>query len=452
MINRTTAPAPDLKIEFQIPPIEKIITGDGIEIYFVQKNNLPVVFTSLICDAGSKFDAIDKKGLAYLTSLLIDECAGDFNALQLSDEFEKIGTVFSSSAQPDSNNFTLLCLKENFERSYHLLGSIITKPHFSQEDFDREKKKMLDRILQLKDEAGYLASTAFEKIVFKNSFYEFSEMGFEKSVTSITNNDVINFYKNYFSKNRLKFFVTGSLTKEELVNTINKEFAGLTNGENDKVDFVTPPLNKTNYFIIDKKDSAQCEIRIGHISKKRNSPDYYATRLMNTILGGQFSSRINLNLREDKGFTYGASSSFGYLKHAGVFEVNTAVNIENSAEAVKEILNELNGIKENITDAEIDFAKSYLIKQFPSRFETFAQIARSAENLVVHSLPMEELYNFEDKVASVDNTAILNSAKNNILLDNLTIVLAGDKSKILPQLKEQLNVTPIELDFEGNPL
>lgn len=212
----------------------------------------------------------------------------------------------------------------------------------------------------------------------------------------------------------LKLFIVGNLDKDKLIEVLNREIGSWVNGSETDLVFEYPAREKTRFFIIDKKDSAQSEIRVGHIAKKRNAEDFYANRIMNTILGGQFSSRINLNLRERKGFTYGANSSFAYYNNAGFFEVGTAVNLVNTGEAVKEIFNELNGIRKEITAEEIEFAKSYLIKQYPARFETFAQIAKNIESLIVHALPLDELNRYTDKLDSVTNEEIQQSALENV--------------------------------------
>lgn len=450
MINRNVAPKESEKIDFQIPEIKVLKTENNLEIYFVKKDKLPIVFSFASCYAGSKNDPLDKKGLAYLTSLLIDEGAGQFDSLQLSDEFEKLGSVFSTSVQHDSNDFSLLSLKENFERSFFLLSQILTKPHFEQKDFEREKKKLLDRILQLKDDASYVASSVFERIIFKNSFYELPEFGFANTVQNISNEDVVSFYQNNFAKNKIKLFVVGNIEESELLQIVESNLSDLKEKSDVDNKFIMPNLSKKTFFLIDKKDSPQSEIRIGHLAKKRNAEDYYPTRIMNTILGGQFSSRINLNLRENKGYTYGASSSFGYYKEAGIFEVNTAVNIENTANAIREIFYELDAIRKNISDKEIDFAKSYLIKQFPSKFETYSQIEKNVESLVVHSLPLDELKTYQNKIEAVPNEEVITAARNNILPDKLVIVIVGDKDKISQQLKNEFGVDAIELDNEGN--
>lgn len=452
MINRNVPPSEAKKIDFEIPEIKVLKTKNNLEIYFVKKDKLPIVYSFVSCFAGSKNDPLEKKGLAYLTSLLIDEGAGEFDSLQLSDEFEKLGSLFSTSVQHDSNDFSLLSLKENFERSFFLLSQVLTKPHFNKNDFDREKKKLLDRILQLKDDASYIASSVFERIVFKNSFYELPEFGFANTVQNISNEDVVDFYQKYFAADKLKLFVVGNIDENELIEIVENNLSYLKVESHPDINFNQPTYTDKAFYLIDKKDSPQSEIRIGHLAKKRNSADYYATRIMNTILGGQFSSRINLNLREKKGYTYGASSSFGYYKEAGLFEVNTAVNIENTANAIIEIFNELDGIRKYISDKEIDFAKSYLIKQFPLKFETYSQIEKNVESLVVHSLPLDELKTYQHKIESVSNEEVIAAALNNILLDKLVIVIVGDKNKVSQQLRSVFGLEAIELDNEGNKI
>lgn len=450
MFDRSSAPIAEKKLPFQLPQIEYLTLENGIEVYFVQKKNLPIVYLTSFSSAGSRYDSIDKLGTAYLTSLLIDEGAGEFNALQLNDEFEKLGTNFSVNVNPDNIGFSMLSLSENFTDSLNLFCKVLTIPRFDQPDFEREKKKVLDRILQLKDEAGYIASSVFEKLIFKNSFYEFPEIGYSETVKNISNDDIKNFYQNRFGANSVKFFIVGNLETQNVTDLLNKQFGFWKAKSYSDTNFEKLSRQTTKYFVVDKKDSAQSEIRVGHISGKRNTPDFYATRIMNTILGGQFSSRINLNLRENKGFTYGAGSNFSYYQNAGLFEVNTAVNIQNTGAAVKEIFNELTGIKNGITEKEIEFAKSTLIKQYPSRFETFSQIAKNIESLVFHSIPLDELKVYEDKLFSVTNEEIHNAAVNNIFPEESFVVICGEKESVAKQLNDELGVDTVELTHEGN--
>ncbi len=450
MIDRSKAPSPFKNIPFQIPEVRQLKLSNGIETNFVRKEKLPIVFAEVIVFSGSKFDPLDKRGLCYLTSLSIDEGAAEYDALQLSEEFEKLGTVFSVGANHDTITLSVLSLKENFERSLELLSKIIIEPRFAEKEFAREKKKVLDRILQLKDEPSFIASSAFEKRVFGNTYYSFPEIGYESTVSAITNNDVKNFYISTFTASNAKIVVVGNLREDETTELFNKNLSSWNTDSENKALFETPKRCDTKFYFVHKKNSAQSEIRIGHISKKRNAEDFIAARIMNTILGGQFSSRLNLNLRENKGFTYGAGSSFQYYKDAGLFEVATAVDIENSGAAISEILKELRVIRENISSKEIEFAKSYLTKQFPSRFETYSQVAKNIESLILHSVPFDELFNYTQLIESAANDEVQAAAMNNIFPDEMIIVATGDREKIFDQLKNVSGKEPVELDMNGN--
>lgn len=449
MIDRTLPPKSSGSVSFEIPQAKIITLSNGVEIYFIKKDKLPIVYTYMLAFSGSKFDPDQKKGLSFLTSLLIDEGAGEYDSLQLNNELEKLGIISGIDVDHDTFSFSLLSLKEHYNRAVELLSKIIFEPRFEQKDFEREKKKVLDKITQLKDEPGYIASSAFYKSIFLNSEYAFPEIGYEEMVQNFNNDDVKFFYSKLFLKSMSKIFVVGNIDETELIDLYEKYFSGWHGNTASPDKIIQLSYDKTKFYYVHKKETAQSEIRIGHISKGRNADDFYAARIMNTILGGQFSSRINLNLREKRGFTYGAGSSFNYLQQCGFFEVSTAVNIKNTGEAIVEILKELDGIKKNITQEEIDFAQSYLIKQFPSRFETYIQTAKNLVPLLIHALPVDYYNFYTDKLKNVTNEEVLNAAHENIFTENLAVVIAGDRDIMLPQLKT-ITDEVIELDIYGN--
>jgi len=448
MIDRTKVPLPSENISFEIPKINYFTSSKGHEIFYTRKEKLPIVSFSIVLFSGSKFDNENQNGLALLTSFMIDEGAGKYDAFQLSNEFEKLGTIFSITVNHDTFSFSILSLKENFERSLELLSIILDEPHFEEKDFQREKKKLLDKIKQLKDEPSYIASTAFDKQIFQDCYYSYPSIGYEQTVNNITLDDVKDFYVKYIKNSKKKFIAAGCLSENEISNLIDKYFTS-NKILIPEVKLKLPEKSVTKYFIVHKENSAQGEIRIGHLDGLRKSPDYFANKLMNSILGGEFFSRINLNLRERKGFTYGAHSSFNYYQNAGYFEISTAVNIENVGESISEILFELNNIKQSITKEEINLAKSFLIKHFPSNFESYTQLAQSIALLLIHNLPLNYYNEYIHNIESVTEEEIINAAKKNIHLDELTILVVGDKNKILPQLKTMTNEL-IELDIYGN--
>lgn len=450
MTDRSIFPEPKGKIEFKLPSIERFILGNKLQVSFIRKNNLPIVQLGLIISAGSKFDPSGKKGLANLTAMLIDEGAGELSALELDNEFEMLGTILSISTDHDSIFISLLSLKENLDRSLELLSKIILAPHFNEDDFNREKKKCISKIVQLKDEPSYIASVAFDNLIFKNTPYASPTFGFERTVSSINNEDIKDFYNTYFTVDNSLFIVVGDVYQPEIKGLLEKHFSSWKN-YNTSTYGVFPPRNETNrYYFIHKDDAAQSEIRIGHVGKGRNAADFFETLIMNSVLGGQFTSRINLNLREKRGFTYGAHSSFNYNKEHGCFEVETAVHSQNTGEAVAEIIKELKNIRAGITVKEFEFAKSSIVKRYPSLFETYAQLAKNLSLLYLYNLPDNYFNTYISKIESTSLDNVRKAANDNVNPDKLTVLIVGNRDIIIPQLSGIVDNPLIEVDIYGN--
>ncbi|GBD89944.1 peptidase M16 inactive domain protein [bacterium BMS3Abin04] len=446
-IDRATKPKEKGKIKFHLPTIKRFTLSNGLKIIFVEKNNLPIIQFSFISQAGSKNDPTGKKGLAYLTSLLIDEGAGKFDALQLDDEIESLGSILKCSADQDSFSISILSLKENLKKSLNILSLIITQPRFEEPDFIREKQKLLTKILQLRDNPEYIASSAFRKILYKDSPYFSSTIGYYKDVENIKPEDVKEFYKQNITIDNSTLVVVGKIKIDELKNLVEKNFNNWETKEHKKLQLNNITPTKANYYFVHKDGAAQSQLRIGMISKSRNSKDFYARTIMNSILGGQFSSRINLNLREDKGFTYGASSSYQYNKHSGSFIVSTGVQSVHTGESISEILKELKEIRKNITHDEVNFSKSYLIKRYPALFETYSQVASNLMLLIIHDLPDNYFDTYIENLEKVNSNEILKAAKENILLDQIAILAVGDRKIVLPQLEKLSDGKIIELEI-----
>lgn len=448
-LNRDTAPSTSGKLDFHLPEIKQFKLSNGLQILFVEKNNLPIIQMSLIVNAGSRFDPTNKTGLAYLTSMLIDEGAGQFSALELDNEIESLGSIFGVSTDSDLIYLNMLTIKEKFERSLELLSTIYTSPLFTENDFDREKKKLLTNIVRSYDEPSYIASTSFRNLVYGTSPYAHPIIGETKSVETITNSDVIQFYQNNFSPSNTHLIIVGNITQPELEEKLNIHFNSASTKVVDDISISLPGSNHKQFYIIHKDGAAQSEIKIGHIANKRTDSGYFPKVIMNSILGGQFSSRLNLNLREDKGFTYGISSGFQYNKYFGHFQISTSVESKNTAATLIEIEKEINGIKQNISSEEIEFSKSYLIKRFPAMFETYSQIANNLTSLVHYSLGDNYFNNYIRSIENCTKHEIENAAQQKIVSDKLIYLIVGDREKIIPQLSSVTDKSIVELNKFG---
>jgi len=452
LLNRSIKPEPKNELNFKLPEVIKLNLQNGVELLHIRKNNLPIVHLNLISSAGSKFDPNEKKGLSFLTSSLADEGAGEYDSLKLSEELEFLGSSVSISSDSDSMFYGMLSLSENFDRTLGLYRDIIIRPRFEEKDFLREKKKAELRVLQSKDNPGYLASVIFEKLVFGQIPYSLPDIGTEVTIGRILNRDVKMFHETLITPDNSVLIAIGNIDQNVLLDKLNASFSNWNHYPPPIFEMSVPESAKAGIYLVHKKDAAQTELRIGHLSSGRTSSDYFAKMVLNNVLGGQFSSRINLNLRENKGFTYGAHSAFTYNQNASYFIVSAAVNIQNTAESVSEIFYELDRIRRDITDKELRLAKSSIIRKYPSQFETYGQIARNLMNKIIFSLPDNYFDQFAVNVKNVELNDVVKAAVTNILTDKLITLAVGDRDIIKPQL-EKLGMGNItELDSDGNQI
>ena len=439
-------------ISFNLPKANDFLLGNGLRVIFIHKDKLPLVRFNLMLDAGSKYDPENKSGLSYLTSLVMDEGADGMNALQLSDEFDMLGSSFNVSTDNDLINLSLQTLSENFDRSLELFSKVLLKPSFNDDDFRREKKKLITRIMQSKDEPEYLADQIFDRIILgKSNCYSSPVSGYEETVESISVDEIKSHYAKFFSPSNSSLIVVGDLDQDELIKLLNKYFLSWKNVQNNNAISIKSAEPSKKIYLHHKSDSVQTEIRVGHITSIRNQKDFFQRYLLNTILGGQFTSRINLNLRERNGYTYGATSRFQYFKDTAFFEVSTSVGIENTANALKEILFELDNIHNGVSDKELEFAKSSTTKKFPLNFETYRQIASGVAGKILYNLPDHYFDTYIHNINSVSKDEVDKAAREFIMNDNLSIVLVGDKNLLMEKLGE-LPIEIVEVDLFGEKI
>lgn len=452
MIDRKYPPVSDPISEFSIPQMDKFQLSNGIPVHYIKKEKLPIIKISLMIECGSKFDPLGMKGLSNLTSMLLDEGADGLSALEISDAFDMLGSSFSVYSGSESINLTLQTLTENLNSSLDIFSKVLLKPAFNQKDFDREKRKLLTQLTKMKDDPSYVADLIFSlKIFGKNNPYSHPTSGDETDIGNIELSHTKDFYKSMFAPGSSQIVGVGNLETSEFKERLENYFGNWkAKAESIALDFPISP-NKKSVLLFHKKDSPQTEIRVGHPSEKRNAEDYFQRMILNTILGGQFTSRINLNLREKKGFTYGAFSRFNYFKSAGYFYVSTSVGSENTGASIDEIYSELNSIREGVTDKEIEFAKSSIIKKFPSNFETYGQILGNLSSKVIHSLPDDYFENYIDSVNKISKDEIRATAEKFIEAQSAFTVLVGDEDKITESFAGN-KYEIIKVDLDGNAL
>ena len=452
-IDRTKKPQVISEIDFTLPKIERFKLQNGLDVVYVRKETLPIMKFILLTEAGSKFDPDGKKGLANLFCRALDEGAGKYSSTDLSEEFDLIGSSFGIQCHNDDIHITLQTLTDHIDRALELLTLVLLEPALDEKSFQREQRKVLTSLRQLSDSPDEIADLVFDRKLFNDGNpYSSPVYGFPGDVKNISLNDIKSFYQENINPDNSALVVVGNLPVSSLKEKLNKYFNNWNPGRKASIKINQSKSDQQKLFIVHKEGSVQSEIRIGHATELRTNGDFFERLILNHILGGQFSSRINLNLRENKGYTYGAHSSFIYYKSSAGFLVSTSVGSENTGNAIAEIIKEMKEIKNGIKKEELDFAKSSINLRFPGNFETYGQVAGNLVSLIIHSLP----HNYFDSYLSNLNSKMISdineTAKKYIHPDNLNIVVVGDKKLILQQL-EDLGVSEIiELDIWGNQI
>jgi zinc protease len=304
----------------------------------------------------------------------------------------------------------------------------------------------LTSLLQRYDQPAAIGSVLLAKTLFGETHpYGISSLGTEASVRSMTVEDLRAFHETYVRPNNAFLIVVGAVSRDEVEATLATTFAGWTAGE---VPTTTWPkveqVSGRRILLVDKPGAAQSDIRIGRIGVSRSSEDFYALQVMNTVLGGSFTSRLNDNLRERNGYSYGAGSSFSFNVQPGPFQAGAAVQTDATDKALQEFFNEFAGILEPVPADELDRGKNYVALRFPAGFQTVGQIASALDDLYVFDLPMDYIARYVDRLLAVDQSDVRQVARKYIDADNMVIVIVGDREKVEAGLRA-LDLADVEV-------
>ncbi len=440
--DRTARPNPASALRFALPPLYRGRLANGIEVLVVQNHTLPTVNVNLVVPAGRSADPALKPGLAQLTSLVLDEGTQRRDSQQIADELAGMGAHLSVGADWDSTAVRLFTLKRHFSQALDIYADVIQHPAFPEAELKRERAMALARLVQVRDEPTALASMATAAMLYGEGHpYGQPQFGTPASLKSIDRADLECFYRTHIRPDRSVLIVVGDVAPAELIPELEKSFADWkpATATAQEQHLPAPPEAKpTNIVLVDKPGAAQSVIAASLIGADRNSPDYHALAVMNSIFGGQFSSRLNLNLREQKGYTYGARTSFDWrVLERGPFVASSSVQTAVTAPALVEFLKEFEGMSgaRPVTAAEVEFSKAYLVRGYPAGFETPAQVASQLETLVEFHLPAEYFDTFIPKISAVTPDDVSAVAKKYLHAGNLAIVVVGDCSKIESSLR-----------------
>lgn len=457
-VDRTRIPGSGPPPNFIPPSSEERILSNGLKVIIAEHHELPLVQLNLIVNAGWTADPAHKPGVSSLTSDLQDEGTKSRTALEISQKLQALGASLNTSSSFDTSSVSLNTLKKHLPSSLDIFADVVVNPAFAETELERIKKEYQARILQEKREPDTVSIKIFLRTLYgKDHPYgqPYTGTGTEESISATTGKDLRQFYETYFHPNNATLIVVGDVTTDEILPVLEK---ALKNWRKQDIPLVDIPkvrkIEGSHIYLIDKPGAPQSVVVTGHLGLLRNSPDYYRAEVMNTILGGKFTSRLNMNLREDKGYTYGAFSQFMYLKDIGPFMAFTQVDTQYTKETVVEMLKEYRRLAGSIpvSNEELSETKKYMTLSYPGEFETISQIANRLGELVTYNLPKDYFHKHVPALEGVSASDVTEAAKRYIHPDNMLFVIMGDVKKIEQGVRD-LKLGEIHyLDLDGNPV
>lgn len=451
-------PKPQADPKLVLPSIDKQKLSNGMNVWFVRQSELPIVSMNMVLNSGGTADPQNRAGLASMTASLLDDGTKTRSAVDIANALQSIGANLGTGSGWDSANVTMQSLTKNVDQALEIYADVVTNPIFPETELETLRNRTLVGFRQRKDNPNAIANIVYNQLLYgKNHPYGKSLGGDETSIKAINKAEIEKFYSTYYRPNNATLIVVGDTDSKTMMPKLEKAFA---NWKTSEVPQMTIPsaanFDKPGIYIVDKPGAAQSVVTIGQIGVARDNPDFFPLQVMNSILGGQFSARVNMNLREEKGYTYGARTGYSFRRGAGPFEASADVQTAVTKESVQEFLKELNGIRGAmpVTQAELDYNKQSLIRRYPAGFETNGQISGQLANLVIYGLPDSYFNEYISNVQKVTIEDVNRVANKYLTPDQMAILIVGDKSVIEPKLKEidGLGGSIRFLDSEGNPI
>jgi len=450
-----TRPAPGEPRPYSFPRFERRTLSNGISLVAAPVHRLPIVTVIAVLDAGAVCDSGGREGVASLVAAMLTEGTASMDGEMLALRFERLGASFGAYADWDVGVASMTVTRSHLSDALALFAETLTAPSFPARELERLKAERLAELLQLRTEPRGLADEMTSHFVYApESRYARPMGGGAAAVDAITAREVGELYAARYRAGGTTIVMAGDVTTDDAVALLEEAFGVWGGSAPTPVAVVDAPSPGSRaVHVISKADAPQSEIRVAHVGIPRVHPDYFRVVVMNAVLGGLFSSRINLNLRERNAYTYGARSEFDWRRAAGPFIVSTAVASDVTAAATREILSEIDCMRsEPISEEELTLATSYLSGVFPIRYETTAAVATALANLVVYGLDDSYFDTYRQNILSVTTADVLEAAQRHLHPERLRIVVVGDPAQIEQPLAA-LDAGPVSLyDAEGSPL
>lgn len=438
-------PTPGTPSPYHFPHFERRRLDNGVRLLIAPVHKLPIATVLVLVDAGAVTEPRQQEGVAQLAARALTEGTSRYDGELLTDRLEQLGTTIDTAADWDTTTVALTVLSEHLPEAFGYVADVLTTPTFPAAAVERIKGERIAEILQVESEPRELADEMFDAFVYAgHSRFAIPAGGTRTSVSAMTSGSVLDFYTGRYHPSAVTIIVAGDVDPDGVERLVCEALQGWTGIPVPSVVGDDTPARATRAVqIVHKGDAPQSELRLGHIGVPRTHPDYFTLTVANAVLGGLFSSRINLNLREAHGYTYGAHSAFEWRRAAGPFVVSTAVASKVTAEAVHETLYEIDRMRaEPISESELSLAVSYLDGVFPIRYETTAAIAAALATLAMYDLPDDWYDRYRDQIRAVTVDDVLRAMQTHLRPEQLQLVVVGDADTIRAPL-EGLDFGPV---------
>jgi len=403
---------------------------------------------------GSDANPVDKAGLANFVAAMLDEGTDTRGALQIADEVSHLGATLTTGSSMDAMTVSGRSLSKNFDATLSLMADVALKPSFPAEEIERQRASRLGQLVQQRDNPGQVAAEVMAVALYGSRHpYGYTEIGTESSVKAVMRDEMVAFWRQHFVPNNAALVVAGDISMGDLRARAEKAFGAWARGAPARPALGTPETTSARVVIVDKPGTPQTQLRVAGIGAARSSPDFRALQVMNNALGGLFSSRINMNLREEHGYSYGTYSQFVFRRAAGPFVVAGGVRTDATAPAVTEIFKEIAGmLAQPMTGEELQKSKDSLANSLPGAFETGLNIVNSFSNIFIYDLGLDYYTRYAQQVNAVTAEQALEVAKRYLMPGRLVVIAVGDRAAIEAELKK-LNLGAMEIrDAEGRPV
>jgi zinc protease len=450
-VDRTRRPPSLPPPVLRLPDVEKRTLANGLSVWLVERHRLPLLSVQLLTRGGSEREPADRSGIASLAAMLYDAGIPAMDLLAIARRLEEVGASMHFASGHDATYGWLSSLSHHIDRTLPVFADTYTRPTFPEAEFQRIRRRRKAALAARRDQPASIATRAFLKEIYGAVHpYGQDEMGSEESIERMVRGDAVSVHHDICNPRATTLLVVGDITMAQLLPKAEKAFAHWTGQARE--DFVMPPIPEPGarrIVLIDKPGAPQSEIRIGYPALARTSPDFFAVQLMNRILGGQFSSRINMNLRERHGYTYGARTSFHFLRDRGPFMASGAFVTEHTADSVRELLVEIGQMGSGGMSAEeLAFSRKGAVGSFSLSFETSEAVAMALHSSVFYGLPDDYLGTYLSRLEEVTLDDIRRVSAACLRPEMMSIVVVGDAAAVRGQL-EKLDLGPVVMKTAG---